>query len=138
MGEGLLQKALEERGSDDILVESAGVIAIDGNPPARMAVEEMKRHGIDISGYRTTALTVELINKAEMVLVMEHAHAYAILSLAPKATEKVKLMGEFAQDLETDEIGDPYGGQADDFSETFDIIKQAADNLAVQIVENKH
>ncbi|VAX15260.1 Low molecular weight protein tyrosine phosphatase [hydrothermal vent metagenome] len=137
MGESLLQKALADRGEDNILVESAGVIARDGYPPAQMAVQEMKAHGLDISAHRTSPLTKEAINEAEMVLVMERAHLYAALSLAPEASEKVLLMGDFAQDLETDEIDDPYGGNPDGFKETFAIIKQAAENLAAQIAEKK-
>ncbi|MBN1863549.1 MAG: hypothetical protein JW808_01475, partial [Victivallales bacterium] len=70
MAEGYLRHLLEKGGRGDITVSSAGTSTADGMPPSRHSVEALKEHGIDISGHRSTGLTVELLKRSDMVVAM--------------------------------------------------------------------
>ena len=119
MAEYILQKELIKEGVEDVLVESAGVIAYDGDHAASRAIEEMSRHGVDMTSHRTRRLTSEMIDEAEMILVMEQGHLHAVLHTAPSATEKTFLMASFIPNHPDTEIGDPYGGPETLFTETY-------------------
>lgn len=136
MAEYTFQKALADRGIDDMLSESAGCFAMEGNPAASRAVAEMRKHGIDMSRHRTRILTRGMIMEADVVLVMERAHIYTVLALAPEAAEKTILMGHLAENDGDGEIPDPYGGDSAFFSETYQTIRDAAENLADSILKD--
>ena len=98
MAEYILQEELSKEGMDDLLVESAGVIAYDGDQAASRAIEEMRHHSIDMTGHRTRRLTRQMIEEAEMILVMEQGHLHAVLHSSPSATEKTFLMASIIPD----------------------------------------
>lgn len=64
-------------------VESAGISAIDGNPAMPESVDVARRHGVDLEGHRTKALTGELIESADHVLVMKPEHGEGVQRLVP-------------------------------------------------------
>jgi RpiB/LacA/LacB family sugar-phosphate isomerase len=110
MAEGLFRHAVEGRG--DFRVLSAGVGAIDGQPPSAHAVRAMRDIGIDISKQRSRMLTAELVNQADLILGMTHNHVDSINLLYPQAAEKAFLLREFDDSLDYYEkdISDPIGG----------------------------
>ena len=78
MAEGYLKKRLNERGKD-ILVVSAGTVAISGFKPTEEAIKVMKEVDINVSGYTSSPLTKESIDKADIILVMGPIHKEVIL-----------------------------------------------------------
>ena len=102
MAEALLRNAL--RGQEEILVESAGLGALVGEPANELAVLLMQERGIDISSHRAQQLTPELVGKADLILVMESRHKKAIESGDPATRGKVFRLGEWLNQ----EIADPY------------------------------
>jgi len=134
MAEYILQRELSDRGADDVLVESAGTFAMEGNPAARKAVKEMEKQGIDMSGHRARALTRRMLEEADVVVVMEKQHELTALALMPDAGEKIVLMGKLVDGRDNHEIPDPYGSDEEFFSQTCDLIKKAAAALADRLV----
>ncbi len=134
MAEYLLQAKLARMGEDDVLVESAGAIAGDGNRAAQEAVETMAALGIDMSVHRARRLTGSMIDAADLVVVMERYHFNTVAGLKPEAAGKTFLMASFLKAREDTDIPDPYGGGPEDFKRTLDLIIEAsnaiADNLA--------
>ena len=102
MAEALLRNAL--RGQEEILVESAGLGALVGEPANELAVLLMQERGIDISSHRAQQLTPELVGKTDLILVMESRHKKAIESSDPATRGKVFRLGEWLNQ----EIADPY------------------------------
>ena len=133
MAEYVLQEELSKEGVEDVLVESAGVIAYDGDHAASRAIEEMRRHGVDMTGHRTRRLTRQMIEEAEMILVMEQGHLHAVLQSSPSAKEKTFLMASFVPGHSDQEIGDPYGGPESLFEETYQTIIKAAQKIVTSI-----
>jgi len=134
IAEGLLRKYLEDRGRTDIKVTSAGVGTIDGMPPAPLAVEVMRKKGIDASALRTKILTDDMIRNADLILVMEEFHKQEIIERIPNARSKTFLLREFkrnSQDdgLEGPEIRDPIGQPLGEYEDCFGTIKAEIERI---------
>jgi len=102
MAEALLCNAL--RGKEEFSVESAGLSALVDEPASEHAVALMSERGIDISSHRARQLQPELVNKADLILVMESRHKKAIETADVTVRGKVFRLGE-ASDRD---IVDPY------------------------------
>jgi RpiB/LacA/LacB family sugar-phosphate isomerase len=124
MAEGLFRHAVKGRG--DFSVLSAGVGAIDGQPPSAYAVQALRELGIDISQQRSRMLTAELVNQADYIFGMTHGHVDAVNLLYPQAVEKTFLLREFDDTLDVFEkdISDPIGGSLAVYLECRDQIEQ--------------
>src|SRR5436309_5994005 len=124
MAEGLFRHAVGERG--DFCVLSAGVGAIDGQPPSAYAVHALRELGIDISQQRSRMLTAELVSQADYIFGMTHGHVDAVNLLYPQAVEKTFLLREFDETLDVFEkdISDPIGGSYEVYLDCRDQIEQ--------------
>jgi RpiB/LacA/LacB family sugar-phosphate isomerase len=124
MAEGLFRHSLKGRG--DFQVLSAGVGAIDGQPPSPYAVQALKELGIDISQQRSRMLTADVVNQADYIFGMTHGHVDAVNLLYPQAAEKTFLLREFDETLDVFEkdISDPIGGSYEVYLDCRDQIEQ--------------
>ena len=102
MAEALLRNAL--RGKEEFSVESAGLSALVDEPASEHAVALMSERGIDISSHRARQLQPELVNKADLILVMESGHKKAIETADVTVRGKVFRLGETSDR----DIVDPY------------------------------
>jgi len=88
-------------------VSSAGVMAFEGARATEEAVEACRAAGVDISGHQSRSVTVESINQADYIFVMQDYHRQAVLEMAPQAQGRVFLLaGEKG-------IADPIGASRD-------------------------
>ena len=129
MAEGLFRHAARGRG--DFCVLSAGVGAIEGQPPSAYAVQALKELGIDISQQRSRMLTADVVNQADYIFGMTHGHVDAINLLYPQAAEKTFLLREFDETLDVFEkdISDPIGGSYEVYLDCRDQIEQGIASL---------
>jgi glycine hydroxymethyltransferase len=124
MAEGIFRRAVEGRG--DYRVMSAGLGAMEGQPPSGYAVQAVRELGIDISFQRSRMLTSELVAQADYIFGMTHSHIDTVTLLYPHAAEKTFLLREFDDTLELFEkdISDPIGGSYDIYLDCRDQIEQ--------------
>jgi len=129
MAEGLFRHAVKAR--NDFQVLSAGVGAIEGQPPSAYAVQALRELGIDISQQRSRMLTADLVNQADYIFGMTHGHVDAINLLYPQAAEKTFLLREFDETLDVFEkdISDPIGGSYEVYLDCRDQIEQGIVSL---------
>jgi protein arginine phosphatase len=114
MAEGIARQMIAEQlgigleGLDEAGIEitSAGAYASAGASASPEAIRAVAAGGIDISGHKSTPLTRELVDSADVIYCMTASHRQAVLELVPAAKHKTHLI-----DAEGD-ISDPYG--ADD------------------------
>lgn len=123
---------IAEKNDLDILVDSAGVFAPIGECAADNAIAVMKKRGIDLSLHRTKPLTEELINMADVILVMTEAHKMLIENMA---RDKVFTLAEYAGSK--GDISDPYGGDLDEYEKAADEINDLLVDIAEKLWENK-
>ena len=124
MAEGLFRAAIQGRNNYRVL--SAGLGAMDGQPPSAHAVAAVKELGIDISGLRSRMLTPDLVDQADYIFGMTHSHIDTVTMLYPAASEKTFLLREFDETLDQFEkdISDPIGGSYEIYLNARDQIEQ--------------
>ena len=76
--------------------------------------------GIDISGHVASALQLEHVVAADLIIVMEENHRMSIFHYAPGSLHKVFLLSELAGG--NDDLHDPYGRDKDAYRATLAII----------------
>lgn len=136
MAEGIFRHAVRGRG--DYRVLSAGVGAVDGQPPSPHAIRALKDLGIDISRQRSRMLTAELVQHADYIFGMTHAHVDAVNLLYPQSAEKTFLLREFDETLDVFEkdISDPIGGSFEIYVNCRDQIEQGIASMLRFIEQN--
>ncbi|MGV3774454.1 MAG: ribose 5-phosphate isomerase B [Verrucomicrobiales bacterium] len=124
MAEGLFKHAVKGRG--DYRVISAGVGAVDGQPPSAHAVRACRELQIEIGKQRSRMLTGEMVRQADYIFGMTHGHVDAITLLYPQAAEKPFVLREFDEtlDLFEKDIADPIGGSYEIYLNVRDQIEQ--------------
>lgn len=83
---------------------AAGTATVSGLPATSEAIAVMKEKGIDISDHRSTALTHEMVEQAQVILTMTRGHRAAVLRLGSGNDERCHLVSEDR------DIADPIGG----------------------------
>lgn len=124
MAEGLFRHAVQ--GLGEYRVVSAGLGAMDGQPPSAYAVQALAELGIDISHQRSRMLSPELVHQADYIFGMTHSHIDSVMMLFPRAAEKTFLLREFDETLDSFEkdISDPIGGSYEVYLNCRDQIEQ--------------
>ncbi len=106
MAMGLLETLIEPRFAQ---IDSAGTAAISGLPPAQFAIDIVKEFGGSIENYQTKYLSCELIEWADLILVMEQKHYNAVLELLPRSKAKLFFLRAYKKNGEEREVPDPVG-----------------------------
>src|SRR6478736_1192927 len=134
MAEGIFRNATHGKG--DYRVISAGLGAMEGQPPSHYAVQAVKELGVDISAQRSRMLTPELVHQADFIFGMTHSHIDTVMLLYPQAAEKTFLLREFDDTLDPFEkdISDPIGGSYEIYLNCRDQIEQGIASL-VRFIE---
>ncbi|MCH9032297.1 MAG: low molecular weight protein arginine phosphatase [candidate division Zixibacteria bacterium] len=120
MAEVALRKLVAHSGMDAITVSSAGTSGGTGFPATTFAVEAVKMWELDLNEHESTALTKELIERADVTLVMTGRHHRHAFSLAPDSEGNVYLLKEYPDtNPEGGEIDDPIGCSLDVYNSVF-------------------
>jgi predicted ATP-grasp superfamily ATP-dependent carboligase/protein-tyrosine-phosphatase len=107
---------------------SAGLDTTAGKPAYPLAAMISKKCGIDLGSHLTTVISKDMIEKADLILVMEITHTQMLFRLFPEARTKTVLLGHLSPDPLTD-IRDPYGGTPEEFEQCYALIVKACDGL---------
>jgi protein-tyrosine phosphatase len=101
-----------QRAGFPVLAESAGVGAADGTPASTLAVLEMKRRKIDISGHRARNIAKLDLNAYEEIIALDREVASHLEAIAPRHPE-----------MRVWNIADPYGGPARGYQDAAEILR---------------
>lgn len=122
IGERLLRQQLP-----DAQVSSAGIIGLEGRPADATAKAVALRHGVSLEGHVARKVTRYLLQKSDLILVMEPEHLRFIASVAPENRGKSLLFGQW---LETKDIPDPYRKSREAFEYVFEQLGKASQEWA--------
>ncbi len=135
MAKGLLKKMLQ--GRNDVMVLSAGIAAMPGLRATQETINVMAKNGIDVASHLTQRLTNEMVEEADLVLVMERFHKQEILSRVPGASKKVHLLREFggthSPDAAEIDIVDPIAKPTEVYESCFQTIREAVEKAVQKI-----
>lgn len=135
--DGVFKHIVEQAGlSDQIYIDSAGTHSyhIGSQPDSRSQAAALKR-GIDLSSLRARQVNREDFAKFDYVLAMDRENYRDLQSLcSPEQAKKLHLFLEFAPELETREVPDPYFGRGQDgFEHVLNLIEAASQGLLTDI-----
>src|SRR5262245_53840738 len=95
LSEVIARRELEQLGWSHVEVRSAGAFAKEGMPASEGALQSAARHGLDLTGHRTSTLSPELVDWADLILVMGPWHLERALELG--GDERTALLAAFAE-----------------------------------------
>jgi len=110
---------------DGVTIESAGLAALVGNPIDPMAESVLVEHGVSASAHSARQISPEMINAADIVLVMDKRHMSAVHAQVPHARGKTFLLGRWQNDAA---VPDPYGKPRAVFEQAFTMIDTAVNS----------
>jgi len=129
MAEALARRAVAERGGDHVTVASAGVAGSGGSPASAGARSAAASAGLDLSGHRSSGLTAERVEEADLILTMSPSHLVPLVDMG--AGDRAALLTDFAagEDPEgvPDSVLDPFGGPDAVYRETFELLERLVD-----------
>ena len=133
MCEAYFSKLCQAAGRSDITVGSAGTFACNGAAASPESLAVMKEHGIDFADFASSALTVELLKNADLIVTMTPSHRLHIVTMLPEARRKTYLLTEFSSRDKGRSVKDPFGGDKEVYSMCFEEMKEALDNLFLDL-----
>lgn len=122
MAEAILRHEIGRRGWRHVRVGSAGIAAAMGEPAAANARLVAGEAGLDLSGHASRLLTPELVDWADLILVMSPSHRHAVARLG--GADKAALITEF-EEGDARPVDDPFGGDAGTYRRTFRRLEMA-------------
>jgi len=136
MAEGGLKKLLEKEKIANIEVFSSGTGAIHGCPATEYAIEAAKLWDADISEHRSQPLTVELIDKADIILAMTSSHGYEVVNMVPDAKIKTFLLKNYPESsLRGEGVDDPIGSSLEIYNQSFIEIGEELGRILPYLIE---
>lgn len=129
MAGALARRAVERLGWAHVEVRSAGVGAVEGLPASDGALRATARNGLDLSDHRSTPVTADLLEWADLVLAMSVNHLLRIVALG--YGDKAALLSSFAAGDDPEEVPesvkDPFGGSDEEYEETLHLLERLVD-----------
>ena len=112
MAAALAARDLGRRGRSTVKIISAGTDVWHEQPATPEAVQAMKMDArdLDISKHRSRPLTLDMIERADDIYVMERAQKRSLLEMVPSAADRVTLLDPAGRD-----IRDPCGGTRQEY-----------------------
>ena len=106
----LLRHEVTNRKVSNVSVSSAGIYAFPGNPPDPVMVDHLQKQGIPVAPHESRQVSEEDITWADLILVMEQAHARDLEVRWPESKGKTESLGRYiSEGRDADDIVDPYG-----------------------------
>lgn len=110
--------------------KSAGIYS-GGEYASENSIKVMSEKNIDITNHISRQVSRELIDWADLILVMGNSHLEILFEYF-ECREKTFLFKNFVSGIK-DDIYDPYGGNMDTYRITRDEIEDLVDNLLTKI-----
>lgn len=133
---GVFRNLVREEGLDEVIeIDSAGTHAYHvGNPPDRRAQATATTRGIDLSDLRARKVAPEDFAQYDFVIAMDQENYISLSQQCPmEHVDKIHLFMDFAPEMRTREVPDPYYGGAQGFERVFDLVEAASRGLLVEI-----
>lgn len=134
--EYLRQRAVRS-GLSHLVVDSAGLLGIEGAPAAAHAIAAVREAGCDLTRHRSRGVTVADMRTADLVIVMTLTQLETLDRRFAPGHQKRLLLRAFedtpAPRGGAPELNDPVNGPIEGFLEAFAVIKTCVDHLVVYL-----
>jgi protein-tyrosine phosphatase len=134
--QGVFARHVAETNLTEVIeIDSAGTHAYHvGEPPDSRASEAARRRGVDLSDQKARRVQETDFESFDYVLAMDESNYEDLASLClPEHRVKLHLFLDFAPELGTREVPDPYYGGTTGFERVLDLIETASAGLLARI-----
>jgi protein-tyrosine-phosphatase len=118
-----------------VVIDSAGLLGIEGAPAAPHAITVGREAGFDLTRHRSRGLTAADIRAADLVLVMTISHLEQLARRFPHEGQSRHLLRAFEAGPEPSggapELDDPVQGPVEEFQQVFGIVRTCVDHLVL-------
>jgi len=132
VGEALLKQRLPNK-----KISSAGIQAMSTHGADAMACELALVDGLDLSEHQARQLTSDMVQQADLILVMSQGQRQVIAENHPAATGKIMLFGQWLEQPDSNrqgvDIPDPYRRSREVFTHVHKLLSQAADAWVLRL-----
>jgi protein-tyrosine-phosphatase len=135
VAEALTRQIAEQRGLTHLVIESAGTNADEGRPASDGAVLVGLERQLDLTTHRARQLTPDVVEKADLILVMGPHHLERVEALG--GAGKTYLLTDYSsRGADNRAVNDPFGGDLGVYRavvEELDVeVRRAIDRLAAE------
>jgi len=136
VAEAMLKRELQKRGDANFVVISAGLHAIAGRSADPRSLKIAPEFGISVIQHRAQPLSQDLVDKSDLVVVMDTKNAAEFLLRFPRSREKLFFLRHFSahQEREGCDIPDPYPGDEQDMRRCCTVLSECVERLAAELV----
>ncbi len=130
--EGVFSSLVAEQNvTDQFIIDSAGTHAYHvGDVPDSRAQKAARDRGVDLSNQRARKVIMGDFEDYDFLLAMDDDNYKTLMSSCPDSyKQKIKYFLDFAPDLETKEVPDPYYGGKYGFERVLDMVDDASIGL---------
>ena len=107
---GLFKKLMADKGRTEFKARSAGLLALPGNAATFLAQKVAAEYGVDLSDHEAKPVSKALVDKSDLILVMEKPQQDMLMGDFPEAGDRIRLMRYFARYGSRERgVADPYG-----------------------------
>jgi protein-tyrosine phosphatase len=124
----------------DIYVDSAGTAAYHtGEQPDIRSIEIARKNGIDITNQCARKFRVADFDDFDRIYAMDESNFFDLISIARNKDDidKIKLILKVIYPDQNKSVPDPYYGGKDGFKNVFDMLSDACDVIAKELVNSK-
>jgi protein arginine phosphatase len=119
----MAEAILKNKNLAGIEVKSAGIYAATGSEASAHAKTVLDFNEVS-HNHRSSLLTNEQVEWADLILTMTTSHKFAIQQQYPASTSKVFTLKEFTGEPFDHDVVDPYGGNLAIYEETYHELEQ--------------
>lgn len=128
LARAITEQLLSERGWSHVSVRSAGTAAAPGMPASDNASIVAAEKGASLEQHRSAELTPDLLDWADLVLVMTPSQYETVARLGHAA--RVALVTDFIEGVGSGQaVRDPFGGDLNAYRETWNQLRRSIESL---------
>ena len=136
---GVFRHLVDTRGlGDRIEVDSCGTAHWHtGEAPDPRSTEEAARRGYRLGDLRARQVQPDDFGRFDYILAMDLSNLADLQVICPAAFDgHLGLFMDFAADIDTDEVPDPYYGDGDGFTHVLDLVEVASEGLLEEMARH--
>lgn len=133
---GVFRELVQREGlAERIEIDSAGTHAYHvGEPPDRRAQHAALRRGVELADLRARRAEAEDFERFDYLLAMDQDNYHGLSRIAPEGLhDRIHMFMDFAPQMRTREVPDPYYGGEAGFEQVLDLVEAAAAGLLAEI-----
>ena len=135
MAAAYLRSRAAHAGLAHVVIDSAGLLGIEGAPASAHALAVGRAEGFDLTRHRSRGITAADLRAADVVLVMTLAHLEELAERFPNPDQKRLLLRAFEAGPTPSggapELADPVSGPYEGFRDAFAVIRTCVDHLVL-------